>query len=479
VSAGEQRDGREQPDQPDQPDEPDRPDQRDEPAGPLEQPDPVAAAVTPEQEPPASTGGREREWIDHDPTTRDIRPAIGTRGGPAPWNEGTPGADVALARRGFGDAQWSFLYKAGDTTYGAEGGGAEEIAAANRAMRSAPVPELQGPFIKAPVWTWEVPLYFWVGGVASGAAFVALACDVAGDAKSARIARTVALGAVTPAPLLLIADLGRPERFLNMLRIVKPRSPMNMGAWCLFAFSGTLAGAVGADLVKRPRAARVLGGATAALGGYLGSYTGVLLACTAVPLWARSRAFLGPIFVTTATATGAAATRLALVASGLPKRHPTRTALGTLETASMLTELALSAINERHAGSAGGALTSGSAGRTYRLAQALVFAGLSTRVVGRRSGESRLHDAASVMYLAAGLAFRFAWIQAGRASAADHEAVVTMARGRDPLDGAGELPKGAREPSQFRSPMPLGGLRRLWGEAVRRASLAVERRVRS
>ena len=72
--------------------------------------------------------------------------------------------------------------------------------------------------MKAPVWTWEVPLYFWFGGLAAGSSFVALACDLAGDRRSARWARLVALGAVAPCAPLLIADLGRPLRFLNMLR---------------------------------------------------------------------------------------------------------------------------------------------------------------------------------------------------------------------------------------------------------------------
>ena len=206
-------------------------------------------------------------------------------------------ADVALARPGFGDAQWSYLYKSRDTSYAAAEPEPGQIAAANRRMREAPVPEVHGPFIKPPVWTWEVPLYFWVGGVASGASFAALGCDAAGDHRSAIIARRVALGAVMPAPLLLIADLGRPARFLNMMRIFKPRSPMNMGAWCLVVFSGTATGAVGADLLDRRRTASALGASTALLGGYLGSYTGVLLASTAVPVWAASRLLLGPIFV--------------------------------------------------------------------------------------------------------------------------------------------------------------------------------------
>ena len=190
-------------------------------------------------------------------------------------------------------------------------------------MRGAPVSDIHGPFIHAPVWSWEVAAYFWFGGMASGSAFVALACDVAGDHRSAAIARKVALGAVAPAPVLLIADLGRPERFLNMMRIFKPRSPMNTGAWCLVAFSGSeCAGGGVADLAGRPQAARALGALTSLLGSYLGSYTGVLLACTAVPVWARSRTILGPAFVATATATGAAATRLVLVASGLPHGPP-------------------------------------------------------------------------------------------------------------------------------------------------------------
>jgi formate-dependent nitrite reductase membrane component NrfD len=346
-------------------------------------------------------------------------------------------------------------------------------------MRAAPVPELQGPFIKPPVWRWQVPLYFWVGGVASGSAFVALACDVAGDHRSAAIARKVSLGAVASAPLLLIADLGRPERFLNMLRVFKPRSPMNMGAWCLVMFSGSVAGAVGADLLGRPRVARVLGGATSVLGGYLGSYTGVLLACTAVPLWARSRAMLGPIFVATATATGAAATRLALIAGGLPERHPTRSALGTLETASILTELSLSAVNQRRIGSASRALVQGRPGRVYRAAQALVIAGLATRLIGRGREAAGIHNAGSLMYLAGGLAFRFAWVEAGRASATDHEAAAALGRGVAQLHDRQERRRARREQSSRRAPLPLPGLRRVWPEAVRRTSLAVERLLRA
>ena len=438
-----------------------------------------AAGLGSEHKPPDTARGRETEWVaDHDTDTRDIHPALGTRGGPGPWTSAEPGAPVALARPGFGDAQWSFLYKARDTRYAGARPAPGQVAEANRRMRGAPISDIHGPFIHAPLWSWQVASYFWFGGMASGSAFVALACDTAGDHRSAAIARKVALGAVAPAPLLLIADLGRPERFLNMMRIIKPRSPMNMGAWCLVAFSGSSALAVGCDLIERPKAARALGALTSLFGSYLGSYTGVLLACTAVPVWSRSRVILGPAFVATATATGAAATRLGLVASGLPHGHPTRRALDTIETASMLTELSLSAVGERRLGNAAKALRGGRPGIYFRTAKSLVALGLSLRLVARRPG-SRAQDLASITYLAAGLAFRFAWVYAGKASAMDDAAVAAFGRGRRALHDRREEPLERRALSDRRTPLPLPDtMRRAYGETIRRTSLAIERRLR-
>jgi hypothetical protein len=212
-----------------------------------------------------------------------------------------------------------------------------------------------------------------------------------------------------------------------MLRIFKPRSPMSMGAWALTVFGGLASASVGADLLGRKREAQALGGANAIVGGYLGSYTGVLLASTAVPVWARSRAFLGPIFVCTAAATGAAATRFALVATGVPEGHPTRTALGLVETGAMGMELALSTFNERRLGRLANALEEGTPGRLFKGAKWAVRAGLALRFARGRGGPAT-HHVASVLYLAGGLAFRFAWVGAGRNSARDDEAVALMAR---------------------------------------------------
>jgi hypothetical protein len=377
--------------------------------------------------PPPEERTRRAALEQPQPEGRDLTPAVGRRGEPGRW-EAPAGAEVALMRPRWGDARWSFLYDKG-TRYARRAAANGRVRAAARRARGGhevTVP-VQGPVINAPVWTWEVPLYFWFGGVATGSSFVAMAADAAGDHESAALARKVTLAAILPGAPLLVLDLGRPLRFLHMMRIFKVRSPMSMGAWCLSAFSGAVATAVLADVAGRPRIARLLGVPTAALGTYLGSYTGVLLASTAVPVWNRSRAFLPPIFMCTAAAGGAATNRLVLVARGMPVGHPTREALGAVETAAMTAELILSAANERRLGPLGHALEHGRPGRLFTFAKWAVRGGLALRV-GRRAGGPWVHHLASVLYLLAGLAFRFAWVGAGRTSAQDHEAVAAAAR---------------------------------------------------
>ncbi len=381
--------------------------------------------------PPPEDVIRKRDAARWQPPGRDITPAVGHRGQAGGWRRAVKGARVALFKPDFEDGRWSFLYKS-DTAYAVQDGDGSldaEVQEAARRMRGGdevPV-EVQGPMMNQAVWTWQVPVYFWLGGIATGSSFAAVAADLAGDRNAARAARLVSLGAVLPGAPLLIMDLGRPLRFFNMLRIFKLRSPMSMGSWCLMAFTTSMGGAVVADLVTRDRAGRTLGGVAAGLATYLGSYTGVLLASTAVPVWGRSRAYLPPIFVCTGAATGAAATRLTLAALGYPPGHPSRTALGTVETAAMTAELVLSEVNERRLGSLGHALEEGRPGRQFQVARGAVIAGLSLRLARKRGGPWT-HHLASLLYLAAGLAYRFAWVGAGRNSAHDHEAVARMAR---------------------------------------------------
>src|SRR5919199_6659085 len=94
------------------------------------------------------------------------------------------------------------------------------------------------PPIKEHTWTWEIPVYFWLGGIGAGAHVVSTIARTLGykDRAFLRASRYTTLGAMMLSPMPLILDPGRPERLYNMLRVVKWRSPMNMGSWALTVF---------------------------------------------------------------------------------------------------------------------------------------------------------------------------------------------------------------------------------------------------
>src|SRR5204862_3440317 len=97
------------------------------------------------------------------------------------------------------------------------------------------------PILKEPVWTPEIPIYFFAGGMAGAAAAAAWLAEIRGNDDLARRAWLVALGGATASPALLISDLGRPARFLNMLRMFKVTSPMSVGSWILAGAGTTIA----------------------------------------------------------------------------------------------------------------------------------------------------------------------------------------------------------------------------------------------
>ena len=150
------------------------------------------------------------------------------------------------------------------------------------------------PVLKQPQWTWQVPLYFFVGGAAGSSAVIGSLADLVGDDyELARHARWLALGGAAVSSGLLVWDLGRPSRFLNMLRVFKPQSAMSMGAWILAAFGNFTAAASFADFLQgrfgKSITVSVLGGigrlGSAAFGLPFHNYTGVLIGATAVPVW--------------------------------------------------------------------------------------------------------------------------------------------------------------------------------------------------
>src|SRR5438477_4068994 len=149
------------------------------------------------------------------------------------------------------------------------------------------------PLLKRAPWTWEIPLYFFTGGVAGAAAVVGAIADYTGaDRGLVRDARWIAAAGAVISPALLIADLGRPSRFLNMLRVFKLQSPMSVGAWTLTAFSTFSAAAAFANAMRQRLDATPIyvlenaaGALAAATGLVMSSYTGVLIGATAIPVW--------------------------------------------------------------------------------------------------------------------------------------------------------------------------------------------------
>lgn len=258
------------------------------------------------------------------------------------------------------------------------------------------------PLLKKPVWTWEVPAYFFVGGAAGAAAVLAAAAQVAGgNEKLARDARWIAaIGANLSAPLL-ISDLGRPERFLNMLRVFKPQSPMSVGAWTVAAFG---AAATTAAIVPNKTLKNVATAGAALTGLGMATYTGVLLGATAIPLWKQHVKLLPVHFATSG---------LGSAVSILELRGHRSSALNSLGLGAAIfesaAEFALHGAKERESLP----IVRGRSGTIARVAGALSGPiPLLLRLLGARK-------LAAVSTLAGSLATRVAWVQAGKASAAD------------------------------------------------------------
>lgn len=294
----------------------------------------------------------------------------------------------------------------------------------------------RAPPIKQPIWKWYIPIYFWSGGISAGAWLAAAAEDITGgsDRDLIRAARYIAAGGIAAGTVLLIADLGRPDRFLHMLRIVRPRSTMSLGSWGLTAFgawSGLAAllqalddGLLGRSRIfarlSRGQAGWVLHAMGLPLALFVGGYTGVLLGTTSVPSWARRARLLGPLFTSSAISTGMSAVSLALDATGGATRSGARRRLARSESVALAAELALAMINHRAARSLPSARDESS---FVRAARALMFgAGMALPLAAQlRSSTSRRHSGSSplaaLLTLAGGLTLRFITTHEGRRSA--------------------------------------------------------------
>jgi formate-dependent nitrite reductase membrane component NrfD len=302
------------------------------------------------------------------------------------------------------------------------------------------------PVLHRPHWRWEIITYFWLGGIMSasgGLSVVADRCGGPDDAALVRSGRYLAFAGAGVSGALLVKDLGRPERFVNMLRILKFGSPMSVGSWTLAWFSVN-AGLAVADQLARdgivPEGVAALGerlpaglrdamlGVSSAIMAF---YTGVLISATAIPAWYRGRWFIPAIFVSSACATACSANALLLSLAG--DAAATRHKLERLECVAGAAELLLLFGYERASGKAGQAFFGGEIGKRVRTRTMLAGIALPLALnlpawfarAGRDGAAARGKTiAAALLALYGGYVLRESFIKAGRVSADDPKPVL-------------------------------------------------------
>jgi formate-dependent nitrite reductase membrane component NrfD len=289
------------------------------------------------------------------------------------------------------------------------------------------------PVLKPPVWEWRIPAYFFTGGLSAGSALLAAGADLTGRPALRRAGRLGGFGALLVSMYLLIADLGRPERFHHMLRVARPTSPMSVGTWILTGYGPGIGLAATAELLpsalRRTVPGRLLNAAARPAGLYaaafapgVASYTAALLAQTAVPAWHDARRELPFVYTGSAAASGGGlGMLLAPVAEAGPARR--------LGVAGAAAELAASWLIERRPGVVTEAWHRGHVRRMRWLAEVLTLGGAVAAVSAAR--RSRVAAGAAGVALLAGSALqRFGTFEAGVVSTKDPKYTVVPQRER-------------------------------------------------
>jgi formate-dependent nitrite reductase membrane component NrfD len=297
------------------------------------------------------------------------------------------------------------------------------------------------PVVKASPWEKDIPAYLFLGGLAAGSSLLAAGGAASDRPALRRHGRITAFAAISLSFAALVHDLGRPSRLLNMLRVIKPTSPMSVGTWLLAGY-GPLAGAaaLGELAGSTPRgrgplrllsALRGPAGVGATLiAPAVATYTAVLLSDTATPAWSAARKELPFVFAGSAAA---AAGGLAMATVPVSQAAPAR----RMAVGGALTELAAQQVMERSMGLSSETLSTGIAGRWHRLARVSTGGGVVLALTGARS--RTLSVLAGLALTTGSFATRFAIFEAGQASARDPRYTIVPQRER--LDAAaGETP---------------------------------------
>jgi formate-dependent nitrite reductase membrane component NrfD len=295
--------------------------------------------------------------------------------------------------------------------------------------RERPTTYYGRPIVKPPVWKPEIPFYFFFGGLAGSSAVLASAATFADRPELARRAWLGAFVGVTVSPLLLIKDLGKPSRFLNMLRVFKVTSPMSVGAWLLLANGGATSLAAGLNLLDEERRGGAPEIAAAALGAPLATYTAALVTHSAIPAWSEARREMPFVFAASATASAAGA---AILTVPTDEAEPVR----RLGIAAAIAEEAVTAAMHRRLGPLADSYENGKAGRFGKVARALTAAGAVAFAasdpdlpleLGKRR-RSALSMAGGALLLAGSVCKRWSIFKAGFQSAEDPGQVVETQR---------------------------------------------------
>jgi len=280
------------------------------------------------------------------------------------------------------------------------------------------------PVLNQPAWKpLNIAGYFFLGGLAGAGSVLAAGAELTGRPVMARALKITSTVSVAGSAAALIHDLGRPERFVNMLRVFKPTSPMSMGSWLLAAYAPASGVAALCDVGGRlPRLGLTATVGAALLGPGVAAYTAVLAADTAVPGWHDGYRELPFVFVGSAAS---AASGMALAASPLAENGPARTAA----IAATAVENAAVKAMERRLGLVAEVYREGRGGRWMRAAEVLSAAGAAGAAL--LAGRSRTAAGVSgLALLAASACTRLGVFHAGTESSKDPKYTVVPQRER-------------------------------------------------
>lgn len=296
------------------------------------------------------------------------------------------------------------------------------------------------PVLKPPEWNWKVSTYLFLGGIMGGLGLLSIVARPhrEEERRLRRVVRFASLALAAANPAILITHLGRPERFLHMLRIVKYKSPMSLGVWGLVLYSGAAGANVLRELAEsgtlpswvRQIAPSFATPLQALMGAFTAGYTGVLLSASAIPVWAAGKRHIPAASVCSGLSGACALASLLIMLDGNDEVAPK---LERLEMIASTAELYVLNDFRTKGGRYVTPLFEGAIGERLRRQTIVRGIGipLALNVLGEfvelpRPLERLRRVTASVLTLIGGYVFRAALIESAKVSARDRDAALVQ-----------------------------------------------------